>query len=63
LFVIFYVDEIGRTGFAALINMMRKYKNIDSVFDWTIGYIGKIPQNESAVLFGMPTGLPNVLSS
>jgi hypothetical protein len=38
--------------------MMKKYRNIDCVYDWTIGYVGRIPQNETSVLIGMPKGIP-----
>jgi len=42
------------TGFIFILNLMKKYKLIDSVYDLTIGYMDHIPQNEISIIKGFP---------
>jgi len=43
------------TGFTFIVGLMKKYGLIDAVYDLTLGYMGPIPQNESAIFKGFPT--------
>lgn len=52
----------GKTGFVYIVNQMRSYRNIDAIYDLTMGFQDRIPQSEKSFFIhndkiGMPSGM------